>query len=305
MFLDGDIDSGAPQSVAAALQSLKGQAVLIVMNSPGGSLIAGMQLGRVIRKAGAMTTLGTWTKQTPGECYSACALAFLGGAFRFDEPGSSYGVDRVSSAAGPGTNNLESGQGVFAAITNYVREMDVDPGLLNLIASTGAGEIRQLSPQERIDLGVVNGGRKKPQWSIEAVPAGIYLRGVQETVYGVGRALILCKGKSASMLSVFEAGAEKVASIADKSNGWVHSLLFSDEMVHVKPMTVEAKGDSVNVMLPLDQLSLLKLAGAKSIGHAMQMSYESTWFIGYRVDVDKASAENVKNYAMNCISGLQ
>lgn len=302
MYLDGEIDAGAPRRVTEALQRQQNRSVQVIMNSPGGNLVAGMELGRAIRKSGASTTLGTWTGQKPGECYSACALAFLGGGYRFDEARSSYGVHRVSSTRAPSANDLDTGQVVFAAIADYVREMDVDAGLLSLMASAGADEIYLLDPKQRVDLGVVNGGRRKPQWTIEAVPGGIYLRGVQDTIYGQGKAVILCKDSFASMFSVYEAGSQKAASIAEKSNGWVHSLMLSDETIRVQPTQVEAKDDYVNVMLPLDRTKLLKMASAKSIGHAMQMSYENIWFVGYRVDVDKASVERVKNFLMNCAS---
>ena len=82
-------------------------------------------------------------------------------------------------------------------------------------------------------------------------------------------------------------------------------MMLSDESIHVQPIQVEAKDDYVNVMLPLDRTKLLKMASAKSIGHAMQMSYENVWFVGYRVDVDKASVERVKNFLMNCASSLK
>ena len=69
---------------------------LLFLNSPGGNLLAGMKLGKVIRKWELFTHIGKASKNgehfesDPGECYSACALAFLGGEYRFHKDGSEY-----------------------------------------------------------------------------------------------------------------------------------------------------------------------------------------------------------------------
>jgi len=70
----------------------------VVLHSPGGNLVAGMQLGRVFREQGLSTHVGetvrydmerefpcrTWVDHVKaGECSSACEWAFLGGVTRF------------------------------------------------------------------------------------------------------------------------------------------------------------------------------------------------------------------------------
>ncbi|HYP37176.1 MAG TPA: hypothetical protein VEQ62_12640, partial [Stellaceae bacterium] len=64
---------------------------IIYLSSPGGSVSAAMQLGRAFRKFNTTTLVGKSVKVSgeayddiePGECMSACILAFAGGKFRY------------------------------------------------------------------------------------------------------------------------------------------------------------------------------------------------------------------------------
>ena len=49
VYLDGTIGAGAPDRLSAALDGIEGK-IAVWLNSPGGNLFAGMQLGRIIRK---------------------------------------------------------------------------------------------------------------------------------------------------------------------------------------------------------------------------------------------------------------
>ncbi|WP_255517425.1 hypothetical protein [Herbaspirillum sp. SJZ107] len=52
IILSGEIDSDAPARVAKALKQTGNDGADVFLNSPGGNLFAGMQLGRVLREAG-------------------------------------------------------------------------------------------------------------------------------------------------------------------------------------------------------------------------------------------------------------
>ncbi|MQX01383.1 hypothetical protein [Sinorhizobium meliloti] len=64
---------------------------IVSLDSPGGSLVDGIEIGQFIRKNGAHTEVRRYSGEIPGryreelssaECYSACALAFMGGVER-------------------------------------------------------------------------------------------------------------------------------------------------------------------------------------------------------------------------------
>jgi hypothetical protein len=156
VYLDGQIDPDAPDRLSRALNDVDGK-IVVWLNSPGGNLFAGMQLGRILRQRGAWTHIINYRTLRPGECYSACGLAFLGGVRRFSENGARYGVHRASLANGT-AGDLDLAQDLSAAIASYVREMGVDARLLDLWKKAGPGQMYVLAPQEAEDLGVVNDG---------------------------------------------------------------------------------------------------------------------------------------------------
>jgi hypothetical protein len=138
VYLDGPIDAGAPDRLTKALDGVEGK-IAVWLNSPGGNLFAGMQLGRTIRKRGASTHIIDYRTLLAGECFSACSLAFLGGVYRFNDNGARYGVHRAS--VGPTTGNVDLGPDLSVAIQNYIREMGVDARLFDLWAKAGPDEM--------------------------------------------------------------------------------------------------------------------------------------------------------------------
>ena len=79
IYADGVIDQTTDQRLESFLISNKiPNKSSIYLNSPGGNLLAGMKLGRAIRKYGLFTYVGKqgpeMYKSEAGECYSACSL---------------------------------------------------------------------------------------------------------------------------------------------------------------------------------------------------------------------------------------
>jgi hypothetical protein len=162
VYLDGQIDPDAPARLSRALEGVDGR-ILAWLNSSGGNLFAGMQLGRVLRARGAWTYIINSRTLLPGECYSACGLAFLGGVRRFSDDGARYGVHRASLEAGPTGGARDLAPDLSAAIGSYIREMGVDARLLDLWKKAGPDEMYLLSRQEAEALRVVNRGEPRPE----------------------------------------------------------------------------------------------------------------------------------------------
>src|SRR5712691_8042495 len=107
----------------------------LVLHSPGGSLIGGMKLGQTIRDAGLHTHVGQDSgdphkSMQPGQCYSACTLAFVGGKFRWIDSASMYGVHRFNFTAKI-SQDIDVTQILSASIVQYIRDMGVDPYLFS------------------------------------------------------------------------------------------------------------------------------------------------------------------------------
>ena len=300
VYLDGRIDAGAPDRLAEALSGVDGR-IAIWLNSPGGNLFAGMQLGRVIRKHGASTHIIDPQTLLPGECYSACSLAFLGGAYRFSDNGARYGVHRASLRGGPRTGDPDLDQDLSSAIRAYIREMGVDARLLDLWLKARPDEMYVLSQQEARSLGVVNNGRKPPQWSIAKNSGGSRLQGRQVTVEGTGTVSFSCDKQQTVFGSVYEA-ARKGERI--DARGWSHWLTIeATEIALTSPRVSDSEGSVVRSTFVLPPDVVRRVRAAAQIGHLMKPPSNDSSAISYAVDIDAKSASMVRSFLGNCLRG--
>ena len=297
VYLEGKIDPGAPDRLSRALDGVKGK-IAIWLNSPGGNLFAGMQLGRIIRKRGASTYIIDYRTLLPGECYSSCSLAFLGGVYRFNNNGARYGVHRASLRAGPAG---DLGQDLSAAVGSYIREMGVDARLLDLWVRAAPDEMYLLSQQEAEGLGVVNNGRRPPDWSIAASAGGARLQGRQATIDVMGTVFFSCDNKQTVLGSVYEAAGEGERIDIRRWSYWL-TIDRYDEI----PLTARQVSDDGGFVRSTFVLSpdLVRLARvAKQIGLRMKPPNNRSHSIGYSVDIDDRSASMVRRFLGDCLRG--
>ena len=291
VYLDGRIDVRAPERLTRALDGIDGR-IAIWLNSPGGNLFAGMQLGRVIRKRGASTYIIDSRTLLPGECYSACSLAFLGGVYRFNDNGGRYGVHRTSLRGGPRTGDPDLDQELSSAIRAYMREMGVDARLLDLWVKARPDQMYVLSEREARNLGVANNGRRPPEWSIAKSSRSSRLQGRQVTADGTATVSFSCDKKQTVFGSDYEA-ADQGDPI--DTHGWRHWLTI-DRSKEI-PLT-SAIVDSTFV-LPPDVVRLAR--SATQIGHEMRSPDSRSAAISYAVDIDDKSASTVRTFLGNCL----
>ena len=131
----------------------------ISFNSPGGSLVGAIWLGRAIRQLKYITSIektvpddaGYYTR-TDGKCTSACAYAFLGGVNRRANAGE-YGVHQFYTDAllkdpeGKVFSPIDFSvqQTLTGLLLSYIMEMGVDPALVVEANSTPPTEMNFLS----------------------------------------------------------------------------------------------------------------------------------------------------------------
>ncbi|MEO6920732.1 MAG: hypothetical protein ABI171_17255 [Collimonas sp.] len=302
MNLDGEIDAGAPARVAAALRQSGSAGVDVYLDSTGGDLLAGMEIGQLLRKAGAATHVGRYaggSAPTPGVCYSACSLAFLGGVYRYVSEGSQYGVHRVSRASGPVAGDLDTGQIVSAGIARYIRGMGVGQGLLDLLVQKGEQGIYLLSDAEMKALNVVNNGRQTADWSLEVADGGGYLRGMQDTAYGRGKIALLCDKGKILMFTFYQVG-DQAAGMA--GGGWLHSLLLDGDVIPLQdPDSVVADKGEIQTFFTLTQGQASRIAASHAVGHAMQATRDAPTFMGFKLDIPGPASQKVHAFINNCI----
>jgi hypothetical protein len=87
---------------------------IVLLNSPGGSLGEGLAIGAIIRERGTTTAVSA-----PNSCYSACALAWLGGRLRLLADGADVG----SHAAFIDDNGIKTEKGSENAVVGAYLSM--------------------------------------------------------------------------------------------------------------------------------------------------------------------------------------
>jgi hypothetical protein len=176
IFATGEIDDDAGKRLAELMAQKKIPAASrVYLQSPGGSLLGGMALGRVIREHELKTFIGQrdtslkYVGDKPGYCYSACATAFLGGEFRYWTEGSIYGVHRFFWKS-QSADDAALAQIMSAALVEYIRSMGVDTKIFALASQAGSNELITPPHDVLLALNVVNDGRKPPKWTVESIP---------------------------------------------------------------------------------------------------------------------------------------
>ena len=162
---EGEITDATPDAFVNFVQTNvpRGDVRSIVfLNSPGGKVVASMELGRVLRKLGAAAVVARvaaspdqTTTFGAARCFSACVYALMGGKRRVIPPQSQVGIHRMftyeagSDPAGGTTRSRRLDEGSMRdALAKYSNMMGVSPELITYAESTSPDTIHVLSPRE-------------------------------------------------------------------------------------------------------------------------------------------------------------
>jgi len=210
IYFSGEITTSTARQFLDLVLSQKITKATVYFDSIGGDLISGMELGEQIRKAGFNTAIGKqgggYGHAGLGKCQSSCVLSYIGGYFRFAEPGSNIGIHRFYRRTA-GDQDLDVGQVLSAAVTSYLIRMGADPKLFERMVQVERGKMQTLSLADAAKLDVVNNGLLPAEWKIEGKSGQVYLRGMQETWLGTGKVLMSCENHGISLSALYDAGA--------------------------------------------------------------------------------------------------
>jgi hypothetical protein len=301
IYLNGQIDEGAAERLREELARREIPSASVFLNSRGGVLGEGMELGRLLRERGYSTYVGRKNERgsnaLPGDCYSACVFTFIGGEYRFYTPRSRIGVHRFS-AMSPADADADSTQVVSAAIVNYIRKMEVDVGLFDRMSRAGKDEILVLPEAELERLRVINHGRQPAEWAIESIDGATYLKGRQQTWLGVGEILLSCSEGQVLFRALFDAG-DNAEAVRDSVKQ--HLMRFGDGYVPLtdplRPIAIQDGHVSAEFALSREQIS--RLQASSSVGYAARLEYPNV-FAGFSVDTPGPSKERISGFLKSC-----
>lgn len=180
-YIDGEFTEGvASRFENFLLQNPPVDQFEVYLNSPGGLLSEGIELGLIFRKYNLWTSVGRFeesdiypypTLAENAHCASACAFAFLGGIQRRLSRDLELGFHQFYDSSAlekslltEDKRNEISGQAQFlsALLANYIIVLeDIDPKILIVNSLVPANEMVWLTRAQAIELKVVN----NKQWS--------------------------------------------------------------------------------------------------------------------------------------------
>ncbi|MGB8279318.1 MAG: hypothetical protein WCF20_15500 [Methylovirgula sp.] len=164
---EGEITDRTPYDFRSFVENNVGRAdlhAIIFLNSPGGKVVAAMELGRIWRRLGVAAIVGRADPAQPGNvtqflaarCLSACVYALIGAKKRVIPPASVVGIHRMffyegeGGPIGDGTalrRHYDNG-GMKALLSHYTGRMGVSPALIAMAERISSDHIHILSRAE-------------------------------------------------------------------------------------------------------------------------------------------------------------
>lgn len=158
---EGEIVESTPAAfLAFARRNARDPAVrsVVFIHSPGGKVIASMELGRAfraIRAAAVVARVRSDGSLVAGACFSACVYALMGAVKRVAPPGSRLGIHRMYTFEN-GPDPTGSGQprrrfddgGVRDMLARYSMKMGVSSDLILYAERTPSDSILMLDPRD-------------------------------------------------------------------------------------------------------------------------------------------------------------
>lgn len=302
IYIDGEITRDIAERFNSALAAHGVERGTVYLNSNGGDLNAGMELGGIIRRKGLNTAIGRmgagYGKSNIGSCQSSCVMTFAGGVYRFSEPTSYFGIHRFFSRTA-GSRDLDLGQVLSAAMTSYLIRMGVSPSLFERMVLAGSS-MQKLSVQDAVKLGLVNNGVLPARWQIVGKGGKVYLEGEQDTWNGAGRIQLHCKpGSKLTLTAQYDAEHNTQRILQEARN---YSIRVNDRFIAIDPATLQRKPrveqGYITVEVSMSYAMTDELKNAHTIGFAIHPAH-ATIFYGFEIPAN-SHADIVQSYIKHC-----
>lgn len=264
VFLHGELDAGAPQRFHALMQPGRISAGSdIYLNIREGDPNAGMALGRMFRKAGMATHLGTprlpkhaSVVAKTAVCLDACVYAYLGGVYRWTPGGSDRIGFSVPSA---------SGAPPLSAVSVYLKEMGMDAEALARVAAPSAAGHAWMNADQMLASGLANNGKLKVTVSAHLSPPIPTVELLQVERKGTHRLTIQCRPGRTTVTAFDEVGALRARQVAARSARSYFQLGDAPVLSQARDGAV-AEGNALVIRRSYPPADLVDIVSAWSFG---------------------------------------
>jgi hypothetical protein len=158
---EGEINDSTPEAFLKFValnggnRSIKG---VVFLHSPGGRVVASMQLGEMFRKAGAAVVVARVGGEgySAARCFSACVYALMGARKRVIPPGSQVAIHRMfmferlggGDHEGQPLSRTYAHPAMLERLTAYARKMGVSPEIILSAERVAPDQVHVVSAKE-------------------------------------------------------------------------------------------------------------------------------------------------------------
>ena len=163
VHVSGEIVTGDADRISTEItknSAPKQRGIFFSFDSPGGNLLEGVKIGRLIASRPELTTSLVGNTENPDAiCASACVFAFLGAETREKHPDARIGLHQfyLGNNMMDGDEALGVGQLLSAIVTSYLAERKASAEIFSRMVLTEPGDIDWVSDPDLAELRIVGG----------------------------------------------------------------------------------------------------------------------------------------------------
>jgi len=307
VYLSGIIDSGSPARFEALMHSGKiPPGAIVLLNSPGGDLVAGLALGRLFRQGEMRVYISKPYDVVKQEgsgapaaiCVSACAYAYFGGLYRMRPSGDhQFGIHQFylgnTHTADVGAIQQASGE-----VVSYLHEMGINPDIFRLASTADRNQVVWLTGEQMLNAGLSNDGKEPLKASYKLVEGHPYLVLEQKTFEGTHKIAFQCLGEQMMLTSYYMVGHDRAEEIVKRGTR-------SYFEVNERPVLIQPKDGALPLNLSVASMRVVPieflrpLQSAESIG-AWIDDMNGTHRYGFTIEL-KSVWPDIQDYYKNCL----
>lgn len=264
VYLHGEIDADAPQRLQAMIRSGRVPAGSdVYLNSAGGDVTAGIALGRLFRKQGMATHLGTprlpkhaSVAAKTAVCVDACVYAWLGGLYRW----APSGRDRIGFGVAPA-----DGAAVSPEVSTYLKDMGIDAAALVAATTPSHTGTAWMTADQMKARGLANNGKLPLTATAQLSTPTPTLELRQLGRKGAHRVTIQCRPGQTTVTAFDEVGAERAHQVAAR-RARSYFQIDDTQVLDTARDGVSVEGNALVIRRSYPPADLVDLVSAWSFG---------------------------------------
>ena len=303
IYATGEIDAAAAVRFRQFVRDRGIEWAKVNFNSPGGSLIGGLQLGEAIRELGFDTDVHLPGYELDGPkaiCASACAYSFAGGVNRFvDDRSGRLGIHQFY-IGGDNTGDVGDTQMISGLIVSYLSRMGVSTIAFSVAVTANGQDMVWLDSAEAVSLGLANNGSQTTTAEIKMSGMIPYLRLEQVHSDHTSRVLFMCRPQGLMMSFGIVTTPDKTEMKFSGVQRSYFEIDFKEAMSLDDQIGVSGQDSVLWIERTLDAPTLLLLTKASELDGWTENGGAMRW--GGKMDIRGVRA-NIIAYAKNCAAG--